>query len=202
MEKDNIDKLIMKIYNYYPIGLKYGTLDYMESKEYLARKRKVSLKNDKDEYRKELYESLCAICKGYSVVDWTEEKAGCYEFKILLHKNQGILDDDIELIQRLGNQRYDIRVFVSALEPVFYLFEEKTIYNPYANSWEFITVNRGGEEQEKIESKIIRFFEKKGIEKIKVDIAKKGVKGIETELKYFNKATVFDCLFTDLVAIN
>lgn len=52
------------------------------------------------------------LCKQYKVVDWIDEESCCYEFKILLHENQEILDDDIELIETLGGERNDLRIFL------------------------------------------------------------------------------------------
>lgn len=53
--------------------------------------------------------------KEYHVKSWTDmEDLKCFEYRILLHEHQPIMDDDIELIQSLGGERRDLFIFVSA----------------------------------------------------------------------------------------
>lgn len=68
-------------------------------------------------FKDRLENNLKEIFSRYEVVDWTDLREDtCYAYKILLHANRPILDDDRELMDALGNTRYDLRFYVSILE--------------------------------------------------------------------------------------
>lgn len=142
------------------------------------------------------------LSKDYVLVDWTDNESCCYEFKILLHKNQEILDDDTILVKTLNGERSDLRIFVSILEPCYYMFIERTKYTDANDKWKFDTVKCLNQEITKLLKDIESYFCKKGYRKFFDDEVKEKVPDIETELKEVNEVIVFDCLFTDLVKLD
>lgn len=192
MKKENILK---DIYKYYSINLE-GTNDAKERLRQKKIKNKVSIEG------KKLLQDIINIANGYEVVDWTEYESCCYEFKVLLARNQSILDDDKELIKVLNGVRKDLRIFVSVLEPYYFLFVEETEYIETKDKWIFKTIKNNSTEVEKLLKKISGYLVEKGYSELSEHEVKIFVPNIQTELKEFNKAQVFDCLFTDLVSIS
>lgn len=144
---------------------------------------------------------ITAKVNKYAIVDWTDFSSRCYELKILLHRNQEILDDDTALIHKLKGKRNDLRIFISALEPYFYLFVEETRYLELENKWVFNTIEEYDKETKEVLEKVRDYFIEESFEEIPKEYISLTVPGVETGLKEFNEANVFDCLFTDLVKI-
>lgn len=153
------------------------------------------------EEEKSLFMDIFNLAGACEVVNWTSGESYCYEFKILLCENQKILDDDIILIKELNGVRMDLRIFISAVAPYYYMFTEETKYDESDNKWQFITVEKTDEKTEELVKKIDCCMKKRNYEKLTPTIVKTTVPGIETELKESGQATVFDCLFTDMVDI-
>lgn len=149
----------------------------------------------------EIKKEIERLCAEYVVVDWTDEDSCCCEFHILLHENQKILDDDIELITLLGGKREDLRLFLSVLDRSYYMFIERTEYNAVDDKWNFYTLNKFSKRQEKLIKKINDYLETKNWIQVMDKDAKSRILDIETELKYAGQATVFSCLFTEKVEI-
>ena len=108
--------LLKCIYKYFPPY----SIFYANKRIHLQSKDKL--------FQEIVLKKLSKIFNSYAVVDWTEEESFCYEYKILLHENQPILDDDIELMKALHGERNDLWVFVSILAPYYYIKAEKTQY--------------------------------------------------------------------------
>lgn len=193
----NKETLLADIYKYYPSGLNKGN-NQNNKKEQLRQKK---IKNKNKLLQQEIFKNILDIAKGYAVVDWTEEESCCYEFKVLLHKNQLILDDDIELIRSLNGVRNDLRIFISILEPYYYLFIEEMKYVEEKEAWLFNKIEARDEKVKIMLKEINEYFSKNGYIRLSYHDVKRSVPNIETELKEFNKVIVFDCLFTDLVTI-
>lgn len=189
-----IENIFKDIYKYYSIDLgeNYG------AKENLRQKK---IKNKINAEGKKILQDIINIANGYEVVDWTDYESCCYEFKVLLAKNQSILDDDKELIKALNGARKDLRVFVSVLEPYYFLFVEKTEYIETKNKWIFNTIKNNSTEDESLLEKIRGYLVGKGYSELSEREVKTIVPNIQTDLKDFNEVQVFDCLFTDLVSI-
>jgi hypothetical protein len=67
------------------------------------------------------------IFSGYEVVDWTDlDLYNDYEYRVLLHRNQQILDDDTDLMLALGGRRLDLFLFISAFSNYYYFFINET----------------------------------------------------------------------------
>ena len=166
----------------------------------LLRERKISQKGLLEDQK--IFQDMVATVKEYAVVDWTDEDACCYEFKILLHKNQNILDDDRTLIEVLGGVRYDLRVFISVLEPYYYMFLEETRYREADNQWLFRTIKLSKQDVTKVIKEVDNCLLSKGYRKLSENDVKMVVPQIETELRELNEANIFDCLFTDVVNLS
>lgn len=188
------EKLLEDIYKHYPNCLH---TDLNNKSFFLQQKirEKGLFKNQK------MFLDLKNRFSEYSIIDWTDETACCYEFKILLQPDQDILDDDIFLIQSLNGKRYDLRVFISILEPYYYLFVEETIYLKETNKWLFKTITNYPKETKELIVDLEQYLFSKGYRQLSDNDIKIIVPNVETELKEINKTTVFDCLFTDLVTI-
>lgn len=191
MEKETILK---DIYKYYPINSE-------ENNDTEKRLRQMKIKNKSDIQGKKISQDIANIAKGYKVVNWTDYESCCYEFKVLLAKNQLILDDDKELMKELNGVRKDLRIFISVLEPYYFMFVEETKYIEKKDKWTFNTMKTYSIEIENLLEKISSYLSEKGYVELSDDDVKMIVPGIQTDLKEFNKAQVFDCLFTDLVSI-
>lgn len=72
------------------------------------------------------------ISKDYFVVDWTDLEFAPlnFEYRILFHKNVDILDNDTELLDALGGERFDLYVNISIIKPFFCLFSGRTLHEP------------------------------------------------------------------------
>lgn len=141
------------------------------------------------------------LCKQYKVVDWIDEESCCYEFKILLHENQEILDDDIELIRILGGERNDLRIFFSIFDKFYYMFLEKTEYDFLRKKWYFYTIKKYSQKQKQIVQQIVDYMDRMKWTRISDSVAGTRIPDIKLELKRAGQATVFNCLFTDKVDI-
>ena len=195
-------KILEKIYKYYPKNKNFDSEEYQSSDEYLKqqKKRKEALENI--EYKHCLEEKLKIIFKSFIVSDWTDLTAyNCYEYRVLLHKNQSILDDDIELMSILKNERLDLFIFVSILEKYYYVQFNKSKYEPESDKWKFEVLKKHHEGSKKELKKLNDFLSSEGYTELKDGIIRKKVKDVGTELKNIGKATIFSCLFTDIIEI-
>jgi len=191
-------KILTDTYKYYSVDLDKD--DISKKSKQLLRQRKIGQKGlFKDQ---KIFREIVRNIKEYSVIDWTDETACCYEFKILLHKGQDILDDDKGLIKALGGVRNDLRVFISVLEPYYYLFVEETKYVENNDQWLFRTIKLPAQEAVKIIKEVEDCLLLKGYQRLLDDDVETVVPDIETELSELTKATVFDCLFTDVVSLS
>ena len=141
------------------------------------------------------------LCKQYKVVDWIDEESCCYEFQILLHENQEILDDDIELIRILRGERNDLRIFFSIFDKFYYMFLEKTKYDFLQKKWYFYTIKKYSKKQKRIVQRIVDYMDRMKWTRISDSVAGTRIPDIELELIEAGQATVFNCLFTDKVDI-
>ena len=196
MLKDELNRCIEK---YYAPESEKGSKDYIEKQ-----KLREQLILEKD--GTEIFELLKSVSENYAVVDFTDEEACCYEYFILLHKNQDILDDDIELMKVLNGLRYDLRIFVSILDKYYYMFIHETKYDESENRWNFDIKNMDKRYTDKdIDMMIERIDEamkERGYTRLYGNDVTETVSGIAVMYKEMEDVIVFDLLFTDLVTIN
>ncbi|MDD3404167.1 MAG: hypothetical protein PHQ72_12560 [Hespellia sp.] len=188
-----ISNILKTIYNYYP-----KISESTDEDKTLHRQKKIS--NKKGKNNKKLY-GLRQIAEGYEVVDWTDDESCCYEYKILLHENVSIMDDDKVLIENLDGTRRDLRIFISVLEPYYYMFLEKTEYLKAEERWNFSTITMSRKKDARVIGKIDEYLSKNKYKKLTSNVVRTLVPDIETQYKECGEVIVFDCLFTDLVDI-
>lgn len=198
----DLNAIFEKIYKYYPRGVRFDSECYKLSKEYLLRLSKMEEARNDLLFGAQLTSNLNAIFKGYAVMDWTAlDMYNCYEYRILLHKNQPILDDDTELIRALNNERIDLLLFISVLEKYYFFQTICSKYIPEMNEWKFSILDTPPIGLRGNLNEMNEFFAKDHYESLDIDIAKVKITDVETELKSMGTASVFDCLFTDLISI-
>lgn len=197
-----VDELLKKIDLYFPKNLSYEDPKYHSSSQIarLLKRREEYLHNEL--FTHHMNKSLKQVFKGYEVVDWTNlESYNGYEYRILLHHNQPILDDDIELMQKLGGKRLDLFLFISILNKNYYFFVNETILENNASEWIFRYVLQYNKEIQCLIEEMRYLFSMEGYHEITTEIANIIIEDVETELKSKGKVTVFNCLFTDLISI-
>lgn len=193
-------EIIETISNFFPKGKKFDEAEYQESQEFqnLLELRQRYL--DDPTFGRSLLQIFQTVFQGYAVVDWTNLRdANCYEYYILLHKDQSILDDDLQLIKTLGGKRTDLRLFVSILAKYYYFFAEETSYDEKSQKWSFDSVNNISTQITENINCLREKMKLEGYNELSKDVINTPVKGIETEFVQDNKVKVFHCLFTDLV---
>lgn len=184
---------------YYPKNMKFSSKAYKSSIEYIRANEKRN--NAKNDIRKINYffDNLKKIFKQYEVLNWINfDYCNCYEYIILLHKNQPILDDDTDLMEKLGGKRLDLHLYISVLEKYYYFSIEETELEFETNEWKFNTIPNYPISIEKEVDKLNDFFAYENYYNLKFELVNEKVDNIETELKYKGETTVFDCIFTDL----
>ncbi|WP_391202752.1 hypothetical protein [Psychrobacillus sp. L4] len=177
--------------------------DYITSDVYkkLVEKKKIFL-SDNGYKRIDFKKSIQKLFNNYAVVDWTDPiDSNCFEFRVLMHRNQTILDDDIELIRLLGWKRLDLRIFISILNPYYYYFFEESDFNTITNEWSFSIHTVLEQELQNISNSFENFMDFKGYQGLSSEIVNKVVDDVETKFLEKGKVKVFHCLFTDLVTI-
>lgn len=189
----NDQSILKNIYKYYPLISEESSIDKVK-----MRKDKIGKKMI---YKSEIMKQMIAIAKDYNVVDWTDAETCCYEFKILLHKHTALLDDDKMLIKKLNGARKDLRIFISVLEPYYYMFIEKTSYFESEDKWEFRTEEANTNECKELKEEMKSYLCKNGYIGLSHSDVLIPVPEVETTYKEAGKVIVFDCLFTDLVSI-
>lgn len=185
--ENNKDKIF---YKHYPMIYETTYSD----KDKLRMKKINSKKFHKNKLRKD----IARILKGYAVIDWVEDSACCYEYRVLLHKNIDIMDDDIMLMEKLHGERNDLNIYISVLEPYYYLEVLKTTYTEKDSEWKFFTMKEYSIQYIELMNKIDRYFYKKGYRKLTDAETLIPVPDVETIYKDVNKVNVFHCLFMDL----
>lgn len=188
------EKLLQEVYKYYSTFTNDEIYD--EKKE--LRQKEIDVKRVAG---KDFFQDVSEIARGYAILDWTDYESCCYEFKILLHKDQNLLDDDTELINVLKGIRNDLRIFISILEPYYYMFIEETKYLENDNIWMFNIIDIHDKEIESLKNKLDTYFIKRKYTKLLDDDVKVLVPNIQTDYKDLGTVNVFDCLFTDLVTV-
>ena len=148
-----------------------------------------------------LFNGIKKAAQGYHVKDFTDEEFPGLAFKVLLHENQDILDDDRELIKALGGTKYELEVYVSMISPFFCMYVNRTDYQKEndVEIWSFSVTHD--------------FPNIAVVERVKDYLLSQNKKEIsllnalvlvdERDVPYTKeeKATIFDCLFDNMVTI-
>lgn len=190
-----IPSLLETIYQYYPrIGEKNRN-DKEQLRQRMLCGREAAFGAALSEW---ISKTLADIFRDYTVADWTDENACCFEWKVLLHQHQPLLDDDTALMEALGGTRRDLWVYVSRLAPYYTLRAEETRLSK-GGEWQFRGIDV---EDTAVRERIQRlrvFLSAHRLTELSEEETKIPVPLVETELRNRGEATVFDCLFTDYV---
>jgi len=187
---------------FFPKNVGFDEFNYVTSTEYknLIEIRQRYLLNQ--DVKNDIKKSLEELYKEYAVMDWTDlPHSNCYEFKILMHKNQPILDGDLELIRCLGWRRLDLRVFISILNTYYYYFFEESTYDIDVKEWRFRKIAIYDQEMQDATNILDNMMTSKGYRGLTTEIVSKVVEEVETEYLEKGKVKIFHCLFTDLVTV-
>ena len=195
-----LDEVLNVIYTYYPKKLYFNDSKYKGSPQYIMlmenRKENLDNLNSGENLKAELQQ----ILKQYSILDWTDlESSNCYEYRVLLHKGQSIMDDDVQLIGSLGGTRFDLYLFISILNNYFYYFVSKSMLNCNSNKWKFENIDYYSEDVQDVVNVVKKFFVLKNYKQITKDKAEIIVEDIDTKYIEKGKVKVFNCLFTELI---
>lgn len=151
--------------------------------------------------QKEYYNMLRSVFPQYYVKCWDNMTYPCIHFSILLHKNQPILDDDVELMDAIGGKRYDLDIFISRISNYYYAFTIETIYNKgqdFEHAWKFDSHSAAFAVKKKYLKRLKREMKKRGVSKLSRTMAHIQVPFIETELLPNDEVRIFNCLFSDM----
>lgn len=190
--------ILNDVYKYYPCAVEFESICEKNEKNHLRKSRIC----DRDKvFESRVFEDISDIFGGYAVVNWTDYKSCCCEFKILLHENQPLPDDDLELIGALGGERRDLLIFVSILEPYYYILAEEAVYSQNNDEWYFNKIHIEDEKIGRLIERLQNYFIENGYTELLDEEVKIHVPSVQTELRNIEEATVFDCLFTNLFKI-
>jgi hypothetical protein len=193
----NIKDLISLIRRYFPSNLSYDDPAYQSSVEHqrLLKRQKEMLENTS--FIECLTNKLEQISYPYPLINWINlEEYPDIEYKILLHKNQDILDNSDLLLTQLKGVRRDIFLWVSIIGKYYYYSIEKMIKK--SDKYYFCYDVLHEEEEVKMTHRLEQFFMHKGYAKLPEDAANYIIEDIETELSVRGETTIFKCLFNDL----
>lgn len=117
-----------------------------------------------------------------------------------MHKNQSILDDDVNLLRKLNGLRKDMVIYISSFSKYFFImFQVTMIENDKYMFGQYYLPKR---EDKTVFNTVESYFLKFEYERIPVDIAKTKIPNVSTEFKKIGEATIFDCLFNDITSLN
>ena len=188
-----IDKEILEvIYEYYPKKCKYSTIEYQNSREFKKYIQKIKYNS---EYMN-VYKELKHIFKQYYIKIWSANDEPGKHISVLFHKNHDILDDDVELIKKLGGKRLNLEIYISKLVKVYYIYMQETIYKD--GKWSFFNYDYNYYMEDSLKKKLNKTMQYLGYKELLKNDVNSIVWDIETECHYTNEVKVFHCLFSDL----
>ena len=195
-------KILDVIDKYYPKECAFTERTYQNSIEFKNYKKVIDnliLREEKDE---KYYDLISSVFSEYYVKRWTNATYPSFQYSILLHKNQPILDDDIELMRKLNGKRLNLEIFISRISNYYYMYTSKDMFcNNNDKKWKFYSYD----ETYVLEKKYIDYFDKEmkkmGMIKLNREMVHIKVPFIETELLPIpnHDVEIFNCLFSDMV---
>lgn len=132
-----------------------------------------------------------------------------YRYHILMHKNQPILDDDINLIKNLDGIKYELIFVLSYLDNYCYYYIVENRFNFYLKKWNFRDKFKNRDfveiENQFLQSDEIRkfnnFLSENNYYFISDNFINLIIEDIETELCDFGETKIYSALFSDLLSI-
>lgn len=198
----DLKDVLTQVYELYPRGILLNETTYKKSKEYRNMKMKKEKAKEGGRFVLEkIYQDIKEVFKNYEVLNWSSiEEYPCYEFVILLHKNQPILDDDTDLIDRLNGKRHDLLLYISYITNYYCYYIRETNYSKVSGEWSFKKIRM--EDKQEVSSLINKlnvYLTQMGYELLPYEILSHKLPDIDLDLVSLGEATVFHCLFTDML---
>ncbi|MBQ3583245.1 MAG: hypothetical protein IJA27_00865 [Lachnospiraceae bacterium] len=187
------------IYNFYPPKCRYSGEQYQTSKEYKKYLEVTTNSLQRKKVDKMVYGIVESVFDGYYIKKWTNTEQPSIHYSVLLHKNQPILDDDVELLEALNGKRMDLEIYVSLLTKSYYLYGLET--RKQGELWEFDVFDFSLIIEKEKMNNLVQMFSEKGYSKLSKECVNENVPLIETELHEEGEAKVFQCLFSELERI-
>lgn len=187
-----------QIYQFYPKKCAFDSEEYQNSKEY-----KRYLEVIKDSTRREkirtsvlgiiqpIFRKNCIVYRESGSIE-----PHCVHYSILLHEEQPLFDDDVELLEKLNGRRLDLELYVSLLTSNYYMYVVET--KKEKESWEFQLYDEKMMIDKEKRTLIYQKFSEQGYTLLEKECVKEIVPSIETELCYEGEVRIFHCLFTEI----
>lgn len=210
MKNASYGDIVNTIYKFYPKNIPFNGRQYKKSREYkdLLICRNNALLDEK--FRQYLKKKLENIFIDYVVSDFVDlNNDTSYRYHILMHKNQPILDDDINLIKSLDGIKYELIFVLSCLDNYCYYYIVENRFNFYLKKWNFRDKFKNRDfveiENQFLQSDEIRkfnnFLSENNYYFISDNFINLIIEDIETELCDFGETKIYSALFSDLLSI-
>lgn len=193
-DKDILEKALACAYEYWP-----RIDDLPEHAREKCKKRHQTVREGTAKWRDCLYRALVEALPRLEVIDYTDDDgdACCVGYRILLHPDQPLLDDDRELFEALDGVRYDLEVYCSTLIPFFYMACTKTSLSQLHDGerWTFSVVPSS---LSSAPTKVASVLEEAGFSELSRSLVLHEVPDLDVEFVEQGKAIIFSCLFEPL----
>lgn len=201
MERNKIEyeEVLEIIGQYYPLYYAFSEKKYHNSVEHIRYNNVINNLSTRSKKEELYYNILCSIFKNYYVKRWTNTTYPSIQFSILLHENQPVLDDDIDLMKALNGRRFNLEIFISRISPYYYLYTSEE--NLEDNRWDFKVHSETYIIDEEFLKRLDMEMQKIHMVKISRELVHKEVPFVETELLPYGEqyVTIFNCLFSDMI---
>jgi len=174
--------------------------DYQMSAEHSKFTGIVNDTSKRTRKNRELFPCFIECADGYCVTQKLQEGYPSLQYSILLHKNQPLLDDDEELLIALGGRRIDVEFYISLLGDYYYYFAVETTKDAGGQlRFNILANDQIPFENMKLITSIKSKLSSLGHKLLEHNIAHEVLPNVETELKYAGEATIFSCMFSDML---
>lgn len=193
---NNVSDIFDIIYSYYPKNYNFTSKSYMNSIEYRNYQTVLQDACRRIKLRDKCYSTICHVFMNNCIKQWESVEYPSLHFSVLLHENQAIMDDDIELLYALSGKRLDLDIYVSLISNYFYCYVietnlvNKELIFSYHQNEKFISRSQ--------KEFLDRKMDSIGFKRLERNVADIDVPNVETELLYKGEVKVFHCLFSDM----
>ncbi|MCI8340614.1 MAG: hypothetical protein HFJ73_03350 [Eggerthellaceae bacterium] len=193
-DKDILKEALACAYKYWP-----RIDDLPEHAHKKDKKRHQVVREGTAKWRDCLYRALVEALPRLEVIDYTDDDgdACCVGYRILLHPDQPLLDNDRELLEALGNVRYDLEVYCSMLAPFFYMACVKTSFSQLHDGERWVFSSESAPFPS-VPIKVMNVLKEAGFSELPRSVALHEVPDLDVEFVEQGKAILFGCLFEPL----
>ena len=197
---NQLSEIQQTIDTYYQTDISSDRAAYFATSEYF-RLRQARAKGEADNQDwLEILAQIKQLSPDYNLRDITNlADNSCYEAELLLHKNISFSEDYKAMALAVGGTRLVLRLLVTVLAPYYHLYIEGMSYDATSNRYDFhaVTSNTHAEivqhAKQIVEAQGYHFLEREILETIMPDLS--------TEYHGAGEASIFRCLFGDLVGL-